>query len=235
MDTKQIISFMRVYELRSINSAAKTLYISTQGLSKIIQKMETELGVSLFVRQASGVLPTTYADHLYQHGKVLIDELNAIRNESKTVTRKELVVGCTSGILRILSLKFLYDFKEQYPAVPIRLYDNTDRMLEKMLQNEEIGLCILSGPVDPLKYNISFFLSCEVCIVTNAQNPLVKLPEIRMRDLENEPLIISSREYHVYQKRYNAMMHMEGQPNIVLETMDIDLHAISPVRDLPLH
>lgn len=227
MDTKQIISFMRVYELGSINSAAKSLYISTQGLSRIIQKIETELDVSLFIRQPSGVIPTAHADYLYQHGKVIIDELNAINNASEAVDRKELVVGCTSGIIRILSLKFLYDFKEQYPAVPIRLYDNTDRTLEKMLQNEEISLCIMSGPVDPIKYNISFFLSCEVCVVTNVQNPLARLSEIRMRDLENEPLIISSREYHVYQKRYNAMMHMKNRPNVVLETMDIDLHAIS--------
>lgn len=227
MDTKQIISFMKVYELRSINAAAKSLYISTQGLSKIIQKMETELDVALFIRQPSGVVPTVYADHLYQHGQAIVDEIKAICNEKETVAQKELLVGCTSGILRILSLKFLYDFREQYPSIPLCLYDNTDRTLEKMIQEEEIGLCILSGPVDPLKYNISFFLSCEVCVVTNIHNPLAKLPEVRMKDLENEPLIISSREYHVYQKRYNAMMRMDSRPNVVLETMDIDLHAIS--------
>lgn len=227
MDTKQIISFMRVYELKSINSAAKTLYISTQGLSKIIQKLETELDLPLFVRQPSGVIPTVYADHLYQHGQAILHELDAIRHEKNEVSKKELLIGCTSGIIRILSLRFLYDFRAQYPAIPIRLYDNTDRTLEKMLQKEEIDLCILSGPVDPVQYHITFFLSCEVCLVTNVHNPLAELTEITMKDLENEPLIISSREYHVYQKRYNAMMRMESNPNVVLETMDIDLHAIS--------
>ncbi len=42
MDTKDLRCFCRVYEERGINQAAKQLFISPQGLSRIIAKLEAE-------------------------------------------------------------------------------------------------------------------------------------------------------------------------------------------------
>ena len=42
MDTKEIRSFRLVYEERSINKAAKQLFITPHGLSRIIHKLEEE-------------------------------------------------------------------------------------------------------------------------------------------------------------------------------------------------
>ncbi len=52
MDTKDLRCFCRVYEERGINQAAKQLFISPQGLSRIIAKLEAELQVALFKRSA---------------------------------------------------------------------------------------------------------------------------------------------------------------------------------------
>ena len=48
MDTKDLRSFRLVYEERSINQAARHLFISPQGLSRVIQKLEEELHNKLF-------------------------------------------------------------------------------------------------------------------------------------------------------------------------------------------
>lgn len=227
MDTKQLTYFMKVYEFRSINAASKELYISAQGLNKIIQKLETELNVPLFIKQPKGVIPTQYADKLYSRAQNIVSELNNILSDLDDSSSKKLTVGCTNGVIRMLSLKFIYDFEEMYPHIKLKLYDSTDITLEQMLRTDKINLCILSGPIDTIRYNSLFFTSCEVCVVTNKNNPLAQLNEIRMEDLTNEPLIISSPEYHAYLSRTNAMSRTGSKPNIVLETMDIDLHSIS--------
>lgn len=43
MDTKDLRCFRLVYEERSINQAARHLFITPQGLSRIISRLEEEL------------------------------------------------------------------------------------------------------------------------------------------------------------------------------------------------
>lgn len=54
MDTKDLRCFRQVYEDRSINQAAKQLFITPQGLSRIITKLEEELQARLFERTPMG-------------------------------------------------------------------------------------------------------------------------------------------------------------------------------------
>ena len=48
MDTKDLRCFRLVYEERSINQAARHLFITPQGLSRIISRLEEELHTLLF-------------------------------------------------------------------------------------------------------------------------------------------------------------------------------------------
>ena len=43
MDTKDLRAFLRVYEEKSVNKAAKQLFITPQGLSRVIHNLETDL------------------------------------------------------------------------------------------------------------------------------------------------------------------------------------------------
>lgn len=56
MDTKDLRCFRHVYEERSINQAAKQLFITPQGLSRIIAKLEGELQTELFKRTPMGMI-----------------------------------------------------------------------------------------------------------------------------------------------------------------------------------
>ena len=66
MDIHELKCFQAVYQEHSMNQAAKSLYITSQGLGRIIQNLEQELDVSLFTRSARGVEPTEAADVLYR-------------------------------------------------------------------------------------------------------------------------------------------------------------------------
>lgn len=43
MDTKDLTCFIKICEEKSINKAASQLYITPQGLSKVIRNLETSL------------------------------------------------------------------------------------------------------------------------------------------------------------------------------------------------
>ena len=65
MELRQIQYFIQLYKDRNITRASKHLYISQQGLSKSMNRLEEELGFSLFHRHTSGVIPTGEADALF--------------------------------------------------------------------------------------------------------------------------------------------------------------------------
>lgn len=50
MNIRDLDFFIKVYECRSISIASEKLFISAQGLSNIINRLEQELGCSLFNR-----------------------------------------------------------------------------------------------------------------------------------------------------------------------------------------
>ena len=69
MDVIQLHYFRTIVEQGSLNKAAEVLYISRQGLTKIIRKMEQELGAQLFDVTGAGVVPTLFAEALYERSE----------------------------------------------------------------------------------------------------------------------------------------------------------------------
>ena len=64
MDSYSLICFTKLYQLGSIHKAADELYISPQSMSKRLQRLEEELGQTLFDRSPSGLTPTPHAHQL---------------------------------------------------------------------------------------------------------------------------------------------------------------------------
>ena len=81
MDTRDLKVFVAVYETKSITRAAKDQFLSPQGCSKIIQKIEGELGTSLFARNHFGVAPTPQGDALYRRAQMVIRLLDGVKDE----------------------------------------------------------------------------------------------------------------------------------------------------------
>ena len=55
MNQKQLQYFVTVYQTQNIKTAADRLFVSRQGVSKVIRLLEEELGQPLFVRSIKGV------------------------------------------------------------------------------------------------------------------------------------------------------------------------------------
>lgn len=80
MDTKDILCFRQVCEDGSLAKAASKIYLSPQALSKIIKKIEDELGVELFSRTPFGMKLTMRGEEFFKKSSYLVDELYGIVN-----------------------------------------------------------------------------------------------------------------------------------------------------------
>ena len=116
MDTKDLRCFCRVYEERGINQAAKQLFISSQGLSRIIAKLEAELQVTLFERSVRGLCPTASGSYLYENCRELLEKLEDIEIGIHRIERmdRELRLGFSCGVLNVFPYSQI-DFLQGLP------------------------------------------------------------------------------------------------------------------------
>lgn len=123
MDIKDLKSFQTVYETRSINQAAKKLYITPQGLGSTIKALEKELDVVLFERDKQGAKPTACADLLYKRSYALIEQFTEIKNEMDQLKNQEvrLRIGCACGAFNVLPFEHIQEFMKANEQIQIEL------------------------------------------------------------------------------------------------------------------
>lgn len=224
MNTKELLYFCAAYEERNISHAANKMFISPQGLSKIIQRLEQELEIKLFIRSNSGISPTSYADSLYKNSKNIIKQLENIK---KGITSEgaqntyELIVASTLGVIDYLTPDFILDFNEQYPDVRLSIIQNADIRVDEMLRSDAAELGIISGPIDTTIYHARPFTTHRHCLVINETHPLAQKDAITYQDLDGVPLALEGREFCPFHNNMNRFLRAGVQPHIVLETTEI--------------
>lgn len=100
MDIRQIEYFIEVCRCMSFTKAAENLYISQQGMSQSIKRLEGELGVKLFNRTSSSLELTQYAECFLPYAKELIRNYNMARGELislQSINAGQLRVGIAHG------------------------------------------------------------------------------------------------------------------------------------------
>lgn len=122
MDYGMLGAFAAVYECGSINKAAKELFMSPQGLSKSLARLEGELGCPLFERTHQGLNPTRDAKALYVRVRDLMDTCDQIRARAEgSAGHTALNVVSASGTLSYVGLGFANGFERENPSVELHM------------------------------------------------------------------------------------------------------------------
>lgn len=225
MNEKDLTYFRAVYETRNITHAAEKIFITPQGLSKAIKKIEAELEAPLFIRTQSALTPTSYADALYAKSQEIIDSLSSIKSDILLTgqhIKSNLTVVFTLGVLDYLGINFIYDFQKAYPDINLNIIQNCDTTVNEIMQKEKCEIGIIAGPVNTTLYDATFFTSHKHCVVINKANPLSSKKYISYQDLSTIPIALEGRQFCPYHNNMNRFLRNGITPNIALETTEIE-------------
>lgn len=78
--------------MQNIQKAAEKLFVTRQGVSKVIRFLEEEIGQILFMRSSKGLVPTDFANALLSHAQKLLEEYNFIMEMQSLASQKKNVV-----------------------------------------------------------------------------------------------------------------------------------------------
>ena len=225
MDTKDLKIFTVVYESNSFNSAAKKIYMTPQGLAKVINKLEAELDAPLFIRSVNGISPTVFGRKLY--GRVreldyLLHDVTSIKgayNAVKTV----LSVYATNGAFYYLGYEFFRKYQDIHPNIAFNLIEIPDSFLNDQFLENDYHLGFLAGPVNPIYFDSVFVASVSQCLIMHPNHPLASFEIVKASDLEGYPIAILGREYSAFRAHHNMMIDQNLSPDVVLETSNDSL------------
>ena len=127
MNTTQLQNFISIAQTLNYSEAAKNAYISQPALTKQINRLEAELGVTLFDRSKHGVSLTFAGEEFYKYASDILDSIKQAENRMASIR-----YGRT-GFLRISSVysmeqvisRSIAEFSERYPDISVSIQVGT--------------------------------------------------------------------------------------------------------------
>lgn len=193
MDLRHLRYFIAVAEERNIGRAAARMHISQPPLTRQIQQLEAELGVTLFTRTPRGM-------ELTEAGALFLEEARNIRAVVEQATERTQRAGqgrlgrldvaiFGSGILDIIP-KLLLAYKNSHPDVKIVLHTmNKAEQIEALRQRRiTVGFNRLLTPAADITAEL---VATEALLVAvNAGHPLARMEVVPFAALAAHPLVL---------------------------------------------
>ncbi len=202
--------FVDVVRYHSMNIASEKNYTTPQNLSKIIKRMEDELGVVLFKRSKKGSELTEAGERFYLHiievltryddAIAALYEKKLIKNNGEIEPLQKVSVLCTSGALSYAVMNAYNKIQNEYGNL---LLDNDEINFSNIQQVSEyaegkdydiIACFVEQEHIDDFlkalpAYTLLHIIFDELVLVVSNQNPICSRRTISLSEICNLNLI----------------------------------------------
>ena len=212
MNLNQLEYFVHTAEMGSLSKAAVVLNIAQSALSRQIRLLETDLGVTLLLRNGRGVVLTEAGKRLFDHSIAILQLVSRVR-EDIDATRDEpvgrIVVGLPPTMGRILTLSLVEGFKRVLPKARLAIVEGLSTHLAEWVSTGRIDIGLLHNPESHPSLEIIPVVQEQLVLVSPAQGRTVKNATVNFRDLVKYPLIVPERA-HAIRKLIETEAAMAG-------------------------
>ena len=181
-----------VADQSSFSRAARILGVKQSAVSRRIQALEDELGVSLFERQSNGVRLTIAGQHFIERTRAAFAEIDfAIKNAAAAGRGDEGVIriGVLPSRLSGFLCDVLAEFRNAQPGVVFDFFDGPPRKLIARIMERRLDIAfIVSGTPTPGCDAEALWSSCIYVALPN-RHPLTGCDAIDWELLKDERFV----------------------------------------------
>jgi DNA-binding transcriptional LysR family regulator len=134
--------FVCIADNGGLTAAARLLDVSPAVASAALKRLESDLGVLLFVRTTRSMRLTLEGERFLAHCRPLLEGLREAEDEATAghaVIQGQLQISMPSDLGRNVVLPWLDEFQEQYPGVQLRV-QMSDRIADVFRQRVDIAI-----------------------------------------------------------------------------------------------
>jgi DNA-binding transcriptional LysR family regulator len=220
MNIRDLDFFIKVYECRSISIASEKLFISAQGLSNVISRLEQELGCSLFNRDRAGSVPTVCGEAFYKYAVNTKSEYERMITEIEHLSRAEkgvIRIGYSFGVMSGLTMNITQEFQNKYPEYELDFAEMPDKIVEELVLSEELDIGF-AAYVDKDKFEYDLINESEILFVPIKDSRFYERESVSIREIADEPLTLRNRNFATTRIMMNEFEKCGAEPEIIMNT-----------------
>ena len=218
--------FCTITREKSITKASKVLYMSPQGLSKIIKNIENELDAKLLIRTTSGIELTESRKCFYEKAEKIISDYREMKNDILHIEQRYAgVIDLLSayGILRLVTPACILEFRRLHPEIGFTYREYPDREVERRFQKKDGNVAFSIGPFEKDLYEMTKLVSYPVRLLVHDSHPLASRENVSIEDIKGERLFIESSEFKIHHLILDKCQKAGFVPDIAFETSGFSL------------
>lgn len=224
LDPRQLRAFLSIAKCGSLGLAAEALHVTQPALSRIVRRLEEQLGVQLFERRTTGMELTSFGHALLPHATVLseeaavaIEQINSLRGLGHGTLR----IGAIGSVAIMVLPGVLERMLTQWPKLHVHITEAVEDLLEVALTNNAIDVAISGAiPESPDIVQVSKHnFTDRYAVISAASHPLQKRAKLTLADIVSVPWVMPSVEAEP-RRQFNALIARLGvtPPRIAVET-----------------
>jgi len=197
MTITQLQIFVKTVEMGSFTKAAQSLNMTQPAVSHAISSIESELGVTLIIRdKRKGLILTDVGKRILIHIREILNGIEKVEQEVAAEKGHEvgtIRIGSFPSASAYFLPKIINIFRQKYPNLELILYEGTLKEVEGWLLSRVIDIGIVILPNEEME--IIPLTRGKMVVVLRDDHTLYKKSAITIQDLNNEPIIIFKGGY----------------------------------------
>ena len=193
MTLQQLRYIVSIDKYRHFGKAAESCGLTLSTLSLMVKKIEEELDVRLFDREAHPVAPTEVGRKVIDQAKVVLynaDQIVEITRSEKENLSGPLNLALISTVAPVLVPGLFKHIGERHPSISLRTEEMLTETIKDKLRKAEIDMGLLAGPVnEPDLLEIPLYHERFLAYVS-PDNPAYAQENIRTETLLRQPIWI---------------------------------------------
>jgi DNA-binding transcriptional LysR family regulator len=222
MEVRHIQAFIAVAEELSLRRAGRRLGVSQASISRQVQQLEHELGLTLFLRRRDGIelthqgtLMIDQAMRLAAAAAEFADHMKTVEAHRRGVVRLGISWGLWDAVNRIRARH-----QSRATGVAVLGHDMPSWDQVEALRQRRVDVGLLRLPCDTRELQIAFLYNECVVAVLPASHPLAGRSSVRLAELASDRLLLHDRDHApiIYDKIFELYAAAGVTPHIVATT-----------------
>lgn len=185
--------FFEVQKYLNFSKAAEALYITQPAVSKHINLLESDLGVTLFNRTKHGVNLTREGEIYAEYAREILelyDDAKFGMSDSRKVYEGLLNIGASTTIGQYILPEIIAKFIKNNPKISVNLLNSNTEDVENMLINNKIDLGFIEGISGKPQLKYMEIWKDELVCVCRPNHPLLQKENCKISDVLAFPWLL---------------------------------------------
>lgn len=197
MDIHQLNAFLAVAEELNFRKAAERLHMSQPPLTRLISKLEEDLGVKLFNRSTRKVELTGAGLALLNEGRGIMDKLAVAEKTVRDIGKLkagQLHIAFSAPAFYSSLPQMTWNFRDRFSKVKLSVNELThDRQIQS-LKAGKIDVGFMEGPIENSdRFQSLLVADQELGLLVPEDHRLASRKKIKLLDLDNETVLMHPR------------------------------------------